>query len=331
MPPLAVVSGASGFIGRHLVAYLAGSGWRVRLLSRAHAPPPALPGVETRAVDYSRGVVDAAVLDGAEVIFHLAGVTRGLSAGDFLKGNVEPTRLLLRAAAEAEATPRFIFMSSQAAAGPASSGHEPVTEATEPRPVEDYGRSKLAAEELVSRGRVPFAILRPSSVFGAGDRDFSALFRQIRYGLALYATDPEGLVSVVHVSDVVRGAAIAARDARAVSGTFFLTGEPPRRWREVYEAAAAVAGRRPVAFRVPRILLSGAARLGDLAGSLSGRPPLVNSRKMELAREKFWICSGARAAERLDFRPVVGLEEGFRDYLDRPRRQLRNSAAIADS
>jgi nucleoside-diphosphate-sugar epimerase len=312
---LAVVTGASGFIGRHLVNGLLAEGWRVRVLVRAGGRAHALAApVEGRVVDYSAGRVDPGVLEGAEVLFHLGGVTRGLSTGDFWRGNVEPTRLLLGAAGEA-GVGRFVYFSSQAAAGPASSAHDPATEATESRPIEDYGRSKLAAEEAVRGSGVRFTILRPSSVFGAGDRDFGLIFRQMRLGVALYATDPEGLVSVVHVSDVVRAALLAAGDPRAAGESYFVTVDPAVSWREVYETAARVAGRRPVAVKVPRIVTSIAARAGDIAGAAGGRPWLVNSRKMELARPRFWICSGEKMARELGFTATVLLEEGLRDYV----------------
>jgi nucleoside-diphosphate-sugar epimerase len=316
--PLAVVSGASGFIGGHLVRALLAGGWRVRVLVRAGGKPFARPGhgggLEERGVDYSSGWVDPGVLEGAGVLFHLAGVTRGLSAGDFWRGNVEPTRLLL-VAAGATGVGRFVHFSSQAAAGPASSAHDPVTEATDPHPIEDYGRSKLAAEEAVRASGVPCTILRPSSVFGAGDRDFALIFRQMRFGVALFATDPDGLVSVVHVSDVVGAALRAATDPRAGGESYFVTADPPQSWREVYETAARVAGQRPFGVRVPRAATSIAARVGDLAGAVTGRPSLINSRKMELARPRYWICSGEKIARELGFVAAVSLEQGFRDYV----------------
>jgi nucleoside-diphosphate-sugar epimerase len=278
-----------------------------------------LPGIERRVVDYSAGWVDPGTVSGADALFHLGGITRALSTGDFRRGNVVPTRLLLEAAAaSAGGVGRFVLMSSQAAFGPASSAHEPVTETTEPRPVEEYGQSKLAAEEAVQGSGVPFTILRPAAVYGAGDRDFALLFKQVRMGVALYATDPDGMVSVIHISDVIRGTVAAALDEGSLGESYFLTSEPPVSWRELYAIAASVAGRKPVELRVPEAMSRIAAKVGDVIGVATGRLPLVNSRKMELARARYWICSGAHAAGRLGFRAGVPLEEGLRDYV-RPK------------
>jgi nucleoside-diphosphate-sugar epimerase len=312
--PVAVVTGSSGFIGRHLVQWLTESGWQVECLIRPDSADQPIPGASRKVADLS-GPIDPAVLRGADAVFHLGGVTRAVSDRSFWRGNVEPTSALLAATAREAPHARFVYFSSQAAAGPASSAHHPITEASPAHPIEVYGRSKLAAEALVRAAPVPWTILRPASVFGRGDRDFAMLFRQIRLGAALYATDPEGLVSVIHVSDVVRAAVEAATHRAAVGETYFLTSEPPRSWRELYRAAAQTSGHDPVELRVPRPVVAVAALVGDLAGWISGRPALINSRKLQLAVPRYWICSGARAAEQLGFRARVTVEEGFRDYV----------------
>src|ERR1044071_4982329 len=126
---VAVVTGSRGFIGSHLVDALRRGGHEGRpLVVRAdHA-------------------VDASVLDGADVVFHLAGLTSSHSEAELHRANVDTTRALLSAI---PSQPRFVFVSSQAAAGPARSIDQPVRETDAPNPVEAYGRSKLAAEDVV--------------------------------------------------------------------------------------------------------------------------------------------------------------------------------------
>ena len=84
--------------------------------------------------------------------------------------------------------PRFVLVSSQAAAGPAADLARPVVEDDAPRPVEAYGASKLEAERVVRSfgDHVPFTIVRPSSIFGPFDRDFLTLFRFARHGVIVY-------------------------------------------------------------------------------------------------------------------------------------------------
>jgi nucleoside-diphosphate-sugar epimerase len=332
---IAVVTGTSGFIGARLVEALVWRGWTVRRLARAGTPlaaaaaagePPRKPGAptplgtcETHVVDFARPetLETSPALDGADVIFHLAGVTKARSDEAFRAGNVAPTRALLDAvaarAARGERPPRrFVYVSSQAAAGPAADPERAVTEDDPPQPFEPYGRSKLEAETLVREhpANLPWTIVRPSAVYGPGDGDFLTLFRQAAHGVGVYPGSREARLSIVYVDDLVDALVRAGTVPAAAGHVYFIESEAVS-WRDVYRAAAAAA-HFPLRFEldVPSWVLGVAGRAGDMASRFLRRPTLVNSQKVSLGKPRWWLCDGTRARDELGVVSRVSLADG---------------------
>jgi nucleoside-diphosphate-sugar epimerase len=290
---IAAITGANGFIGRHLVRRFAEAGWEVRPVVRG---------------DYAASRLEESFA-GADVVVHAAGVTRApTSAG--LTVNATLTEQTA-AAARRGGVPRFVLLSSQAAAGPASSLDTPVREDAPPAPIEAYGRAKLEAERLVRESGIPFVILRPAAVYGPGDRDFLALFRLTRRGIALHAANRGQWISIVHVRDLCAGIVQAATDDRAVGETLFLANAEPVQWSELFRLAARCAGRTlSVDVDVPRLLVDIGATLGDVAARLTGTTGLLTSEKVALSKPPFFVCSSERARRCMDFATPTPLQEG---------------------
>lgn len=311
---IAVVTGASGFIGRNLVGRLRNAGHEVRCLVRSASRRP--PEGSGSVVDFEEPLTlrNCDALESADVVFHLAGVTRAVSHNQFHDGNVTPTRNLLEALTERRLTPRFVYVSSQAAAGPAEARDRPVNEDDLPRPVEDYGRSKLEAERLVQRfgGRVPFVIVRPCSVFGPHDRDFARLFRLARRGLVVYPGVAAHWLSLLHVQDVVEGLVAAATETAAVGGTFFLASDTPVQWEDFGRHIESAVGVRARHVDIPGPLVRAAARVGTLVAAVTGVTPLLNSNKAALSRHPYWVCDNRRAKTALHWQATRSLPEAVR-------------------
>jgi nucleoside-diphosphate-sugar epimerase len=298
---IVAITGANGFIGGHLVRRFEAAGWEAR------------PVVRKDFADYRL----QRVLDGATVVVHAAGATRAPTRAQLFESNVALTRQVAEAANVA-GVKRLVLISSQAAAGPAKSRNEPVTEDTHESPFEDYGRSKLAAERVV-RGsmRVPWAIIRPCSVYGPGDRDFLEMFRLARYGVALHPANRDQWISIIHADDLATGILSAATDERAVGKTFFLANDTPIQWKELFRKAAACAKRTlHVDIDLPRPLVELGAAVGDVAGRVIGRAGLISSGKTVLTKPRYWICSSERARRELGFQAATSLEQGLRDTYD---------------
>lgn len=301
---IVVVTGANGFIGRHLTAALAQRGHEVRPIIRT---------------DFSGDRFERAV-DGADILIHAAGATRAPTRHRLRASNVALTQRALNAARTAGVR-RFVFVSSQAAAGPAAAIDRPITEHDDPRPVEEYGISKRDAEQLVRASGVPAAIVRPAAVYGPGDRDFRALFALARRGMAIHPGNREQWISIVHVRDCVDGIIRAATVGDAIGRTYFLANDAPVQWATLFDLARqAASARRVLDVEIPMPLVRFGALFGDAAARLTGKAGLLTTEKVRLGEAPYWICSNARARAELGFVPAtpldVGVAETYRWYLD---------------
>jgi nucleoside-diphosphate-sugar epimerase len=274
-----------------------------------------IPHWEADLLD-DRSVRESKIWDGATHVFHLAGVTKGRTLSHFRAGNVFPTANVLAAlAARNGPKPHVVVMSSQAAAGPASGPDAPVRETDRPVPVENYGRSKLQAEQAVARYRddLPITILRPAAVYGPRDRDFLAVFRQASRRVALHAVPQAHAFSVVHVADLARAALLASERSESAGKVYFVADEEALTWRELYDLIAVAAGAKPIQLQVPLPAVRLAARAGELVSSITGRSSNFNRNKAAMARPRWWLCDASRVRSELGWTSEVTLQQGVHD------------------
>jgi nucleoside-diphosphate-sugar epimerase len=307
----AFVTGGTGFVGSHLVEELLRRGYAVRALARRD--PKWLDGQPVELVraglDDERALREA--LAGVDVVHHVAGLTRAPDERALVEANVEGTRRLLDAAAEA-GVGRVLVTSSQAAAGPSDGA--PLTEGDPMRPLSAYGRSKAAMERMAAAH--PLAdrtvVVRPPSVYGPREADIYTILRtaarQRLFPVVGDARRPA--LALVHVRDLVRGMADAAEADAALGETFFLTGARDHAWEEIRAAVEAALGHRVVRVPVPAALVGPAGALVEGAGRLVGAYPPLNRDKAREARAE-WRASSAKAAQTFGYAPAVGLEEGM--------------------
>ncbi|HOC19236.1 MAG TPA: NAD-dependent epimerase/dehydratase family protein [Vicinamibacterales bacterium] len=303
----AAVTGATGFIGRHLVERLAALGWQVRVIQRPESRAAAPAGIEAvRAPLRADGL--AAAFEGTGVVFHLAGRTAAPSAAAFHQANAVAAGEVARACRDAGA--RLVHVSSQAAAGPAPA-NRPATEAGEARPCSAYGISKLAGERIVQDTvGLEWTIARPVAVYGPGDRGFLPLFRLARAGFAVIPGSPAACYTLVHVRDLVEGLIAAAERPEAVREVFFLGHPVLRTARSLAAALGRVAGRPVRTITVPRPVLYAAAVAGDLGARLGLPAALDRSKYRELTSSGF-ACEVGKARRLLQWEAGIDLEEGF--------------------
>lgn len=312
-----LVTGASGFVGGHVVHALHARGLAVRCLvrrsSRIEFIAPLAPEFVFGDVTGPEKLSDA--LEGVNAVVHCAGLTKARSFQEYLQVNEVGCRHLYAACRERRGSiDRIVHIGSLAAIGPAIGG-KPVTEESAPHPVSDYGWSKLAGQRVAKsyQSDLPITILVPPAVYGPRDADFLVYFKFVGRGIMPRIGNRERPISLVYVKDLARAAADLLASDRAAGKTFFVNDGGIHTWKSVSEVIAQVMGKTPKSVPVPRAVLRGAGVLGDFYALLAKRTPLINSQKVREFLQEGWLCSAERIRDELGFRPQYPLAEGMRE------------------
>lgn len=316
---LALVTGATGFVGANLVEALGERGWRVRALHRRTSSLRALEGLrfESALGDVLDPESLRAAMRDVDVVFHVAASADYWrnNAQHMLRVNVEGTRNVLRAALEAGVS-RVVFTSSCAALGkpPFGQALDERAQFNLPPRAFLYGYSKHLAEhvcrEYVAQG-LSVVIVNPAVIFGPRDVNLisgSLIVEAARRGGIPIL--PPGGVSVVDVADVCEGMIAAAERGRP-GERYILTAE--NLWyADLFALIAQTVGGKPPRWRVSRTMLRAAAPLVDLARALGVRMPL-SGEQVRFAAETFWF-DNTKARHELHFSPRPACEAVQRAY-----------------
>ncbi len=307
---MTLVTGASGFIGSHLVSKLTAIGERVRCLLRRKIVLPS--GAEPAFGDLITGEGIADAIRGVDAVIHLAGVTKALRAEDYHKGNARATENLVRALAGQSV--RLVHVSSLAAIGPSLDGI-PVIEDADPHPLTHYGRSKLEAERNVRRWFPGAVIVRPPVVYGPRDTDVFQLLKSISKGLVLEIAGGERWFSAIFVRDLVDGLITALQHPAAAGRAYFLSFPQPASWSELSGVAARIMGKTPRVVQVAPGLARAVGVCAETWSRIVRKPGILSREKVREAVCRYWTCDTRRAAAELGFEARTGLEAGLAQTL----------------
>jgi nucleoside-diphosphate-sugar epimerase len=313
-----LVTGGTGFLGSHVVEHLSRAKRPVRVLVRSSSDTrflKSLPDVELceGAIDDLSSVKRAA--QGVSGIVHVAGLVKARSADEFMRVNRGGTENLLDAALENRASvKRFVLVSSLAALRPSDASGAPVPEDAEPRPVTDYGKSKLAAERaaLAKKGELSLVILRPPAIYGPRDKEILAFFKSIKLGVLPLLGSTQNKLSMIYGSDCA-AACIAALDRDVPSGSTYHVDDGSVHTLEelIMFAEAAMGHKAKFRFHLPRRLVETAAFGAELYGRATNRAVMLTRDKLNELFEQ-WVCDSTRARRELAWDPEVGFEEGVK-------------------
>ena len=253
----------------------------------------------------------ARAVEGVDVVYHNAGATKARKAETLYRVNAGGTANLADACRARSTPPRFVYVSSQAAAGPCREG-DALREGDACRPMSDYGRSKLEGERALKKraAGLPFVIIRPSAVYGPRDTEVLLYFKFINRGIEPALGWDDRYVSLCYVSDLVDALLLAGGGAGAPGEAYFIAHDEVWNWRGISREVAAALGARTFPVRVPKAVLFGAATVAELAATLTGKVATLNRERVRVIMEEFWICDANRAKKELGFSPRVGFADG---------------------
>jgi nucleoside-diphosphate-sugar epimerase len=314
----ALVTGATGFVGSHLVEALRRRGDEVTVLARSARKAEALQPLGVRVV--SGDLRDTAALaraaEGQDEVYHVAGVVAARNEAEFLAANRDGTANVV-AAATGAGRPRLVLVSSMAAGGPSPRDH-PLRGDEPPAPVTAYGRSKLAAEQVVRASSLPWTIIRPPTVYGPRDHEVLKVFQLVRFGIAPVFGDGTQQLSAVHGADLADALIAAARSGATTGRTYYACHAEVVSSAELVRYVGEAMGRRPVVIPVPALVGRALLRVTETSARIAGQATILTADKANEFFQPAWTGdptpltrdSGWSAAR--DLR--TGLAETYRWY-----------------
>ncbi|MBU4306922.1 MAG: NAD-dependent epimerase/dehydratase family protein [Candidatus Aminicenantes bacterium] len=318
----ALVTGAGGFIGSHVVEQLVDRGYEVVCLMKYGENPRWIRDLPVRLVEGDLLDHDSLrrATAGVPLVIHLAGRLGGWANAAMIdEVNISGTRSLFEAFRDyGRNQRRFLFVSSLAAVG----GTPPAgiyDESHEAAPISDYGWSKLRAERYLLDQDIPATVVRLPLVYGPrGFRGMYPLFKLAARGLQLSIGKTSSIVGFVE--DIARGIIQAAENATAAGEVYFLGEDRIYNSKEICAAVGAAGGRRTVKIHVPYPLLYSSAFLMEMTAKLSKKNPLLWRRTLTEYLHRHYRFSTNKARRDFGFANRVPLAAGVRLTADWYRR-----------
>ena len=324
-----LITGASGFIGSFIVEEALRQGLETWAAVRKSSSKAFLQDERIHFIELNLSSEEALKeqLQGHafDYVVHAAGVTKCLHKEDFRRINTEGTMNLVRAIMELKMPiKRFVYISSLSIMG-AIREQQPYTEIQEndtAQPNTAYGKSKLEAEEWLSRLNkelgarneelLPYVILRPTGVYGPRERDYFMMFKSIKAHTDFAVGYRQQDITFVYVTDVVQAVFLALEKGKTGRRYFLSDGA-------VYQSSTFSNLIRKelgnpwwIRITAPIWLLRIITFCGEYFGRMTGKVTALNNDKYNIMRQRNWRCDITPAKEELGYEPKVQLEEGVK-------------------
>jgi 2-alkyl-3-oxoalkanoate reductase len=299
------VTGATGFVGSHVIRRLTAAGHQVRILAR-RMPITAL--TPEKPLEVVLGDLDDLpalhrLIGGVDAVIHVAGIVKARHASEFHRVNVEGTRNVAAALAEAAPDLRVIHVSSLAAREPALS---------------PYSASKRGGEDAIGTLSNParLTILRPSAVYGPGDAEIFPMFKAASLGLCTYPGTRQSRISLIHGADLA--AAIVAAVETSLPDPIYELDDGHAggyAWAEIGAGLSAALDRRVRMIPLPRSILTAIAAGVEVHRRIAGSLTVLSLAKVPELYHADWAARGPRLEARTGWKPAFDLAKGFGETL----------------
>lgn len=346
MSPRVLVTGASGFIGSHLVEALHARGADARAMVRKSSKLHHLEQTGATRVHAALDDVDAmvAAMTGVDVVYHVAGLTTAFGRAEFDRANTEGTANVFEAATRAGVR-RVVYVSSLMAAGPS---HQAVARREHHQTTPGYtiyGDSKLGGERVAfghaRTGAIEAVIVRPPLVYGPRDTDVLQMIKSAYSGIiAQPGLGRPAWMSAIHASDLVDGIILAGERGASLptdadlehvlsghgspydhvpetpghpagQGIYYFTDGERHTVTSFGRAAAVALGKRAFAVRFPKSAVLTLGAVNQWIGKLRGQAPALSLDKARGSLASGWWCDSSKAAHELGYVPRYPLAAGL--------------------
>lgn len=329
-----LITGASGFIGSFLVEESLRRGYETWAGIRATSSRARLQDKRIRFIDLkyddpkklTEQLSEYAALHGAwDYVIHNAGLTKTLRKENFFRVNAEHTHNLLEALHASGCAPRkFILMSSLSSFGLGDEvNFTPFSLSDTQRPNTVYGQSKLKAEHYVRDQKYfPWIILRPTGVYGPGDRDYFLEIKSIQSGLDLAVGFTPQRITFIYVKDLATVAFMAIENEKIKNKHYFVADGDQHTDESFANLIQELLGKKKVIHaRIPLGLVKVACWCSEQIGKLLGKEMTLNTDKYIILKQRNWICDVTPLQDDLGFIASYPLKKGLEESIEWYRKE----------
>ena len=316
-----LITGASGFVGSHLVEEALKNDLDVYAGIRKSSSQEWLQDerIQFLYLDLSDQSSLEEVMEKHhfDYVIHNAGVTKTNKKSDYFRVNVDFSKNLALASLKSKRLKKFAFMSSLAAYGPADFQEDKVlSNRSKPHPVTTYGKSKLRAEGVLKEIKnLPLLIFRPTGIFGPRESDFLTVFQTIQKGVSPSVGFTEQWISLVYVKDLVR-VLIKACSSDVNNQAYFVTDGNLYKTSQFNEVIAESLGKKPLKIKVPLPFVFALASINEGISRITGKASILNMDKFAEIKSRNLDCDISNLVQDFEYRPDYTLEAAVSETAD---------------
>jgi nucleoside-diphosphate-sugar epimerase len=298
-----LVTGANGFVGSHIAETLLEENYHVICAVRGTSN---LKWIKNLSLEYRYGslsdkkFLDTVVKD-VDVIVHCAGVVRAMTKDEYFRANAENTKNLCEAILKNNPNlKKFVFISSQAAMGPAVDGVKKITD--DVNPVSDYGLSKVAAEAEIKKtllNKIPYTILRPAAVYGPRDKDIFIFFNLVHKHIRPL-TLTKRFLQLVYVKDVAKAVVSCLENKKSDNNVYYLANSQIHTWADIGRRIASSVGIKTIPVPVPDFIFKISGFFCEIFSRITKKPAVLNNQKITELLQKYWTADNKPAKKDLN-------------------------------
>lgn len=311
-----LVTGGTGFIGASFCRALAAEGHEILALIRNPKKAGSLPKDK---IEFLRG--DLSIFQDknleipeCDVVVHLAAALTVKNQEDYSVNYTTVVDFVECLARQKWKPRRFVFASSLAAGGPTSYG-APLTEDSADSPVEEYGRSKLEAEQYLKSAPFPTTSFRPPMVMGPGSVPVLALFQMAKAGVGVTVTGIDQEVSFIHVDDLAEAILAMCGEESPEHKTYYTAHEQIVTTSSMWKIFGKVFGKKIVVVKIPKVVLRGIAESMTVLSKIFDFDNRVDMKRYKMMTQPAFTCLGEKLHNDLGWKASRDFERTVSDSL----------------